>query len=559
MSVAALILLCAAAARGGEIHVGDVVRAGDVSHWKLEQAGKELGASWSTYVGEETLAGVRAHHFEGGARLATPTALGTLEVERTGALWTDDLGRPLRFDLRISSGGNVTAVDATFADGVAKVTIDQAGTTQHLDVAVPAGAGLLANNFLGHLELIAALHPPQAGAPVALQVFSPDLAKVIPFELRHDGTFAGKWDDAAVEGEKYRDSLGETFKVMADGKLLALELPGGVVFRRVTDAPPQLALAANAPRVADFDREEVVIEHDAVRIAGTVTKRKGSTGRRPALFFVSGSGAQDRNGTAAGIDLGTHEILDRLTADGFLVLRVDDRGAGRTTGPIDDLSYDDLIDDARACIDWLLKRPDVDPARVAAIGHSEGGETVPILACERPLAAIVLMAAPGRSLLDILRDQNRKALVDAGLAPDVVEKEFAEAMAALARICGDEPIDPASLRADYLPTLKTRKWLQSHARRDCIAQIKQVKCPVLLLQGAKDLQVSAERDLPPLKAALAAAQNRDTQAVVFPELDHLFKKCLSDPPSLGDYLKARPIDREFLDTLSAWLVQRLKP
>ena len=49
-------------------------------------------------------------------------------------------------------------------------------------------------------------------------------------------------------------------------------------------------------------------------------------------MFLSGSGLQDREGYAGGIDLGSNEILERLTREGFLVLRVDDRGAGQSTG-----------------------------------------------------------------------------------------------------------------------------------------------------------------------------------------------------------------------------------
>ena len=96
---------------------------------------------------------------------------------------------------------------------------------------------------------------------------------------------------------------------------------------------------------------------------------------------------------------GTHEILDRLTEEGYLVLRVDDRGVGQSKGPLKDIGFDGLIADARACVEYLLEREDVDPGRVAVIGHSEGGETAPILARELPeIAAIVLMAAPGRLL-----------------------------------------------------------------------------------------------------------------------------------------------------------------
>lgn len=570
MSRAALLFaLLTAPARAGETRVADVVSEGDVSHWVVELGGQKIGDSWSTYAGLVDLKGpkgamlCKAHRFLGGAILSGPSAVGTIETKRTGDLLTDDLGHPLKFTLRTTVGQVVTEVEATFADGKATVHVTSGSVQSEKTIAVPPDAFLLANNFAGHVELIAALRPPKAGAPSKLQLFSPEptLLQMVDYELRHQGEFTSQWNDEEVKGEKYRDSLGEAMQVAADGKMIALEVPAaGLAFRRVTDAPPALEIAGAAKAASDFDVEQVVVENGPVRIAGALTKKKGSSGARPAVFFVSGSGAQDRDGTSAGVDLGTHEILDRLTARGYVVLRVDDRGAGKTTGPIDDVSYDDLIGDARACIDFLMKRPEVDPKRIAVVGHSEGGETAPILACERPLAAIVLMAAPGRSLAAIMHDQARQGLESAGLPKSTIDDELAVHAKFLELVGGDGPIDPKDVRADYAPFLAQRKWLQSHMKRDALAQVKQVKCPVWIAQGGNDLQVSPELDAKALEKALADAHHPDATLRVFPGLDHLFKRSPDEKkPALSDYLQPRPVDPEFQDALCAWLDARLKP
>ena len=280
----------------------------------------------------------------------------------------------------------------------------------------------------------------------------------------------------------------------------------------------------------------------------------------PAVFFISGSGPQERNGFSSGLDLGTHEILDKLTSQGFLVLRVDDRGTGGSSAMPPNASFLDLVADARACVDFLMKRDDVDPKRVVLIGHSEGAETAPILAAERPgIAAIVLMAPPGRSILEIIADQNRMELEKRGLAQDELEKQMKEVRAFLAKLGSDEPIDPASIDENERAALASRPWFQSHAKQDPIATIKKVKCPVLILQGAKDFQVSPEKDATALEAALKDAHNPDHELHVFPGLDHLFKKSPGEKSEIADYAKNRPVDAEFLDALSAWLKVRLKP
>jgi pimeloyl-ACP methyl ester carboxylesterase len=561
------LALAAAPADGsaGERRVGDVYHDGDESHWAVDLNGKPIGEVWSTYVGLVDLPGaagglMKAHRFVGGVRLMQATAIGEIEAQRTGDLLTDDLGRPLRFTLRLKTGEVYGSVEAAISEGKASCHVVNGSVAKDLDVAVPPDAFLLANNFVSHLELLAALHPPKEGAPAKAQVFSPDVLQVVPFDLRHQGTFAGRWNDDAVEGEKYRDSLGEVLRVMADGKLLELEIPAAAIkFRRVSEAAPKLVIEPPKAVAKDFDAEPVVIENGEARIAGTITRPKGPVKPRPALFFVSGSGTQDRDGISAGVDLGTHEILDRLTLAGFVVLRVDDRGAGATTGPTDDLSFDDLVGDARACVDFLMKRSEVDPKRVAVIGHSEGGETAPILACERPLAAIVLMAAPGRDLRAILREQKRRALEDLHLPQAAIDEELAVHAKFLELACGDGEIDRKEVRADYAPFLKNRRWFQSHARHDCITQIRKVKCPVLIAQGEKDLQVSPELDATALEKALDEEKHGDATLRLFPDLDHLFKRCTTATPSLADYLKPRPVDPEFLDFLTGWLTTRLKP
>jgi pimeloyl-ACP methyl ester carboxylesterase len=295
-----------------------------------------------------------------------------------------------------------------------------------------------------------------------------------------------------------------------------------------------------------------------IRLAGTITRSKGSSGRLPAVFFVSGSGLQDREGLSGGIDLGTHEILDRVTEAGFLVLRVDDRGAGASSGPLEGLSFDDLIGDARACVDFLLARGDVDPKRVVVIGHSEGGETAPVLGEQRPLAGIVLLAAPGRSLMEILADQKRQALQGAGLPAAVIESEMAEHRKALELLTKDGEVDPSQLRADYRGELVNRAWYRSHRKHDPVAQIARLKCPVLIVQGGKDLQVSAERDASPLERAAKEAKNPDVTLRVLPEVDHLFKRSTKEKPSFQEYFEERPVDREFLDLVTEWLRARAK-
>jgi len=75
------------------------------------------------------------------------------------------------------------------------------------------------------------------------------------------------------------------------------------------------------------------------------------------------------------------------------VLRHDDRGAGKSAMPKTPTTYRDLINDSKAAVEYLRSRKDIDPDRIALIGHSEGGASATIIASEDSrIAAIALLA-----------------------------------------------------------------------------------------------------------------------------------------------------------------------
>jgi uncharacterized protein len=108
-----------------------------------------------------------------------------------------------------------------------------------------------------------------------------------------------------------------------------------------------------------------------------------------------------RNGAAV-VDfpgrLGTQTAARMLARHGYGVLLFDRRGEGRSEGGGNLLGWggDKDID---AAVDWLKKRPDVDPRRIGGIGFSVGGELMLEAAAKNPdIAAVVSDGAGARQL-----------------------------------------------------------------------------------------------------------------------------------------------------------------
>ena len=141
------------------------------------------------------------------------------------------------------------------------------------------------------------------------------------------------------------------------------------------------------------------VEYDnadkSLHYGATFTRPKGD-GKYPAVIIISGSGTQDRDGTIFG-----HKVYwvlaDYLTKNGIAVLRVDDRGAGKSSlgKDINSATSLDFSHDVEASLNYLETRPDVDKKHLGLIGQSEGGIIAPMVAArQKDVNFIVLWGAP---------------------------------------------------------------------------------------------------------------------------------------------------------------------
>jgi alpha-beta hydrolase superfamily lysophospholipase len=257
---------------------------------------------------------------------------------------------------------------------------------------------------------------------------------------------------------------------------------------------------------------------------------------------ITGSGAQDRDeyiSIAGGLRI-FRQVADTLSRRGIAVLRLDDRGVGGSGGDTYGTSAD-FADDIRAAVAYLRTRSEIDPARIALVGHSEGGLIAPLVArTDAKLAAIVLMAGPaytGRAIIDY---QIRNG------------------------VAGDTSIAPAArdsavraTKAQFDSTSGKLAWMRFFLDYDPIPTAKAVKQPVLILQGATDQQVRAE-EAPLLEKAFRDGGNRNVSMRVFADRNHLFLRDANGHPSGYARLTQNKVDGEVLGALADWLATTLR-
>ena len=142
-------------------------------------------------------------------------------------------------------------------------------------------------------------------------------------------------------------------------------------------------------------------------------------------MLLSGSGPQDRDESLLPVaQIKPFALIaDALSRAGIAVLRFDDRGVGRSTGDFASATTSDFAADARAAVAYLRARPEIDPARVGVLGHSEGGLEVASMAAADPsLAFVVSMAGPAVPGIEVLVAQSEATARAAGKSEDEVAK-----------------------------------------------------------------------------------------------------------------------------------------
>ena len=325
-----------------------------------------------------------------------------------------------------------------------------------------------------------------------------------------------------------------------------------------------------------YRSEEVTVknERDGINLAGTLTLPEKGT-KFPAVVMVTGSGAQNRDEEIMG-----HKpffvIADYLTRNGIAVLRCDDRGTAASKGTNETATNEDFATDTEAMVNYLRSRKEINAKKIGIIGHSAGGIIAFIVAKKDPSIAFVVSLAGAGVRGDSLMLKQVELISKSQGMPDAVWQGMKPSIRNRYAILQQTDKTPEELQkelyADVTKTMSpeqlkdlntiqqlsaqissmTSPWYLHFMRYDPAQDLKKLKCPVLALNGEKDIQVDAAMNLAAIQERITGNGNKNVTVKAYPNLNHLFQTC--EKGTLAEYGQLEEtINPEVLKDIIEWI------
>ena len=246
--------------------------------------------------------------------------------------------------------------------------------------------------------------------------------------------------------------------------------------------------------------QDLTIPSGAVSLAARLYLPAGD-GPFRAIVFTHGSGPSGR-------DNGRYqEEASYFVRAGIACLLYDKRGYGQSTGDWRTATFSDLANDAIAAIQYLKKRPEIDPHAIGLRGASQSGWVLPIAASRSTdVAFLIMISPPGVTPYEQVLYDVRTDLEDAGFTPKDVESAlvitrsgldyartwqgWAEHKQRLDAAARQRWLDIASGPPD--PDDWLWRWIHPLIDFDAVPLVQTLRIPVLVLLGEQDRETPSQ-------------------------------------------------------------------
>ena len=278
----------------------------------------------------------------------------------------------------------------------------------------------------------------------------------------------------------------------------------------------------------------------------------GRPARLPAVVLLAGAGMGDRDGFVQGVPILT-QTAGAIADAGMMAVRFDKRGNGQSGGRSESATLGDFAEDARVVVRWLERRPDVDPKRIAILGHGEGAWVAMLAASrEKKIAGLVSIAGASGTGAELVLEQQREELDQLGLAPEEREKRIAQQKQIQSAVLTGKGWE--DVRDDVRKGADT-PWFQSLLAFDPAKVLEDVRQPLLLVHGQLDREIPVAHSERLSALANKNSDSKSIEAVVVLGVNHLLVPAVTGEKSEYGTLPDRHVSKDVTMAVTNWLTK----
>jgi dienelactone hydrolase len=525
------------------------VRAQEAEGKFLIRIGAGAGTGWEEYKIEK---------FEAGYRLTSTTSLDQMgrHVEMNQDLtlaadWGVD-----RYKLEATLGGQKQLIEAWKDGDQIQMRASMGDQSKTREAPVHPHTVILDNLLVSHFQVLLNIMAKEKSIAPEWWFVVPQRQLALKGKLTESSLESGTLKGQVVGARKYTlefaNLIEEFWAEPSSNRLLRVFVPIQDVELNREGFSLNLPPAPSGSTSIPGTESAVMFRSGDLQMPATLRLPGKPRTRVPVVVLVHGSGPNDRDETI-GPNKPFRDISEGLAAAGIATLRYDKRTFA-FKNEIDRKTFtleQEVTDDAVAALEYCRSRSELDPNGIFLLGHSQGGTMVPFIAKRfAPLRGAILMAAAARPLDELILEQTAFQGKVAGVPEAETAAAIEKLKEAFARIRSGE-----ASNEELIMSAPAQYW-RAVLMLDVPKALSELKVPVLVLQGGKDVQV-VESDYHLVQKALATSTVEGNDSRWFPNLNHLFIDVPGEATG-AEYGLPGKVDPSVIETISTW-VKKISP
>lgn len=256
------------------------------------------------------------------------------------------------------------------------------------------------------------------------------------------------------------------------------------------------------------------------------------------ILIIAGSGPTDRNGNTPILN-GRNDSLKLLAKElkknGISTFRYDKRTSGlsRKSYLNQDIMFDDFISDAICAIDYLKEKG---YEKIYLLGHSQGSLIAFETAKKRDVDGVISVNGPSETIDRVLEYQLGNTFKEDSMELEIINN------------LRKGKITTEGIESHPMFNIENQKFLLSWMRYSPVESIKDVDCPLVLLGGTMDSQVSTD-DLEELRKS-----NPASDSIIIDGMNHILKIVSSEKEDIKTYTDpSYPVSKELVQAVARFI------